>query len=248
MTDGAGDNAGAAGTGTPVVLLHGLGANSQAFQRFMRLLPNEWDKHAFDLLGHGDAPKPDSGYALEDHADYMAGKVREQFPDAGRQGGVVVVGHSYGAAVGLAMAVLFPDIVRQLVLLDPGSRTGGDSERMMRARREGTLDDMVAQLFGDQSTALQRWVTDTWNTMALGVIDELDPDWSRFGAKVAKPVTVVHGDACAGASGEGAHEKINGADAVRIPGANHFLHATHAHETADAVAAAVTSRDHEAAR
>src|SRR5436305_1335520 len=106
-----------------VFLLHGLGADRRAFQRFERLLPSDWDITALDLLGHGDAPKPAHGYRLDDHAEYIAGIIAQHIGavwiDAEIADAPAVVGHSYGAAVGTALAAIHPSIVSKLVLMDP---------------------------------------------------------------------------------------------------------------------------------
>lgn len=231
-----------------LVLLHGLGADRRAFQRFERLLPADWDKRSLDLLGHGEAPKPEHGYSLDDHARYLARRLRELYVDAGRAA-PVVVGHSYGAASGVATAALFPELVRALVLLDPvvyeqlgaTEQMHNRTEQMIRARREGTLEATVPRLFPDESPALQRYTIDTWQRMAHGVVDEIDHDWMRFAARVRQPVTIVHGDVDKGAGGPRSASHFPHARTVRVDGAGHWLHATHARQTADAVAAAAAA-------
>jgi hypothetical protein len=55
-------------------------------------------------------------------------------------------------------------------------------------------------------------------------------------------VTVIHGDVELGGAGDEAIDYFADATAVRIAGAGHYLHATHARETAEAVAQAVGER------
>jgi pimeloyl-ACP methyl ester carboxylesterase len=276
----AGARRAGASAGAPhVVLLHGLGADHRAFQRFMRLLPDAWDVTALDLLGHGDAPHPERGYGLADHARYVAGRLAEL---AGAGTGAselevavrpVLVGHSYGAATAVAVAAEFPNLVRGIVLMDAivnrreradelpaplssamhparladaaaaGRERSGRGEtatqRMMRARREGALDEVVPELFAHESAPLQRWIIDTWQRMSVGVVDEFDNDWIRYSGEVHCPVYVVHGDAEMGGGGPGPASFFTGAHVTRIEGAGHYLHATHARQTAAAVAEAV---------
>ncbi|MBC7643616.1 MAG: alpha/beta fold hydrolase [Thermoleophilia bacterium] len=242
-----------------VFLLHGLGADHRAFQRFERFLPEAWDIHAIDLLGHGDAPKPEHGYALEDHADYVAEVIAEVDGLATAQevpaGPPVVVGHSYGAATAVVLAANYPNLVRSLVLLDPVLRldapvnqsAGNATGQMMRARREGTLDEVVPRLFAREGSALRSWIIDTWQQMAVGVIDELDGSWPDYAAGVTCPVTIVHGDRELGGSGTSTDGLFPQAKLVRVAGAGHYLHATHVREVAAAVIEAVAATtSHEA--
>jgi pimeloyl-ACP methyl ester carboxylesterase len=220
-----------------VFLLHGLGGDRRAFQRFERLLPDTWRITAVDLLGHGDAPKPDAGYGLEDHARYIAELVEPDAP-------AVLIGHSYGAATSVAVAALRPELVTGIVLLDPivqvAPRTsGGATARMIQARRDGTLPTVVPVLFPDSSPALQRWTIDTWQRMHVGVVDEFDNEWTRFADRVTCPVAIVHGELELGGGGDLASDWFDEPVDVNIVGAGHYLHATHAREVAAAVTDAV---------
>lgn len=228
-----------------VVLLHGLGADRNAFQRFERLLPEEWEVERWDLLGHGSAPHPAHGYALEDHGDYVAGRIAERW-SASPARPPVLVGHSYGAGTAVVCASRHQQLVRAVVLLDPiaYARQGerdleSKTELMMRARREGTLKTVVPELFPHFARALQQWTITTWENMAVGVIEEIDHDWMRFAGGVSCPAAIIHGDLEHGGAGDIAADWFDDPVVGRIAGAGHYLHATHAHETAAAVVAAV---------
>lgn len=222
----------------PVRLLHGLGADRRAFQRFERLLPPEWSVESLDLLGHGNAPHPASGYSLDDHAAYIASVVEPVSP-------VVLVGHSYGAATSIAVAATRPELVQSLVLLDPiahletADESGSATHAMMQARRDGTLPATVARLFPDASPALQQWTIDTWAQMSVGVIDEFDHDWARFADRVTCPIAIIHGELALGGGGDLAADWFDEPSVTCIQGAGHYLHATHARETAAALVAAL---------
>jgi pimeloyl-ACP methyl ester carboxylesterase len=235
-----------------VLLLHGLGADRRAFQRFVRLLPESWRAEPVDLLGHGDNDHPESGVGLEDLADHAAGEVTRLRGEGtfGYDDPVAVVGQSYGAATGVAMAARHPELVARLVLLDPVVHL--DTERdpdsrtaqMFQARRSGTLESRVPEIFPENGAALNSWVIDTWQSMSTGVLDEFDNDWPRFAPAVQCPVTIISGDVEHGGSGDAPAAAFGGrATLVRIAGAGHYLHATHARDTAQAVIDAVTSQD-----
>ena len=90
------------GRGDPViVLLHGLGAHSGVWEGMLAQADRQWPGRwlAPDLRGHGGSPWADE-YSLDDYAGDVADMLREQ----GASEGAVVLGHSMGGAVGLALA------------------------------------------------------------------------------------------------------------------------------------------------
>jgi pimeloyl-ACP methyl ester carboxylesterase len=87
------------GSGEPVLLLlHGLGATADVWQGWQPLLTRLWPGRwlAPDLPGHGGSP-PLSDYTFESLAAAVAGTV-------GTEARTVVLGHSLGGVVGLALA------------------------------------------------------------------------------------------------------------------------------------------------
>ncbi|MGN6794202.1 MAG: alpha/beta fold hydrolase [Streptosporangiaceae bacterium] len=87
------------GSGEPLlVLLHGLGATGDVWDSWRPLLSQRWPGRwlAPDLPGHGGSP-PLAAYTFDGFAAGVAGVIR---PDAH----AVVLGHSLGGVVGLALA------------------------------------------------------------------------------------------------------------------------------------------------
>jgi pimeloyl-ACP methyl ester carboxylesterase len=87
------------GSWEPVlVLLHGLGATGDVWNGWRTLLAQRWPGRwlAPDLSGHGGS-RPLSEYTFAGLADAVAGMV-------GSDARIVVLGHSLGGAVGLALA------------------------------------------------------------------------------------------------------------------------------------------------
>jgi pimeloyl-ACP methyl ester carboxylesterase len=87
------------GSGEPLlVLLHGLGATGDVWARWRPLLAQRWPGRwlAPDLPGHGGSP-PLAAYTFNGFAASIAGIVRP----ATR---MIVLGHSLGGVVGLALA------------------------------------------------------------------------------------------------------------------------------------------------
>ena len=102
------------GQGDDIVLIHGLGS-SLGFWSPGILIPlaRAFRVTLFDLRGHGRSGMPDSGYTTADMAQDLASLVGYLGINRAH-----LVGHSFGGAVALHCAVLFPNIVRCLVLAD----------------------------------------------------------------------------------------------------------------------------------
>jgi pimeloyl-ACP methyl ester carboxylesterase len=87
------------GSGEPLlVLLHGLGATGDVWAGWRPLLARKWPGRwlAPDMPGHGGSP-PLAAYTFDGFAAAIAGVVQPGSP-------VVVLGHSLGGVVGLALA------------------------------------------------------------------------------------------------------------------------------------------------
>lgn len=84
-----------------LVLLHGLGATRQVWRPMLELATRHWNGSwmAPDLRGHGESA-PGDDYSLSAHAT----DVGEMVAAAGRWGDIVILGHSMGGAIALALA------------------------------------------------------------------------------------------------------------------------------------------------
>lgn len=95
------------------VLLHGLGNNFESWTYVVDELKDSPHRIvAFDLLGFGDAPKPDVSYTPRDHANAVIATM-----DGLGLSNVILSGHSMGCIVAVEVAKQRPDLVRRLVLL-----------------------------------------------------------------------------------------------------------------------------------
>lgn len=100
------------GTGAPVLLLHGLGNNHSSWGFVLEHLDYSRQRIiAVDLLGFGDAPKPDVQYSLKDHSDAVAATLQKLELEK-----IVVAGHSMGCNIALDLADRHPELVSKLVL------------------------------------------------------------------------------------------------------------------------------------
>jgi pimeloyl-ACP methyl ester carboxylesterase len=226
------------GSGEPVLLLlHGLGATGEVWDGWRPLLARRWPGRwlAPDLPGHGGSP-PLAAYTFDGFAAAVAGVV----PPGD---GVVVLGHSLGGVVGLALASgRFPVPVRALIGL--GIKvvwTGEDLDRAQAAARRppawfASRDEAAARYLrvsglagllpaGDPAVdAGLREQDGRWRlamdpaAFAVGA-----PDMAQLLARSPAPVTLARGG----------HDPMNtdeqlarlGAPTVTLPGLGHNAHA-----------------------
>ena len=101
-----------AGQGTPVIFIHGFGADLSAWRPLVGRITLGMPMMALDLPGHGGS----TGVAAADLADIVTA-----VGDAlrGVAGGMHLVGHSVGAAVAMALTARGDLDVRSLSLLSP---------------------------------------------------------------------------------------------------------------------------------
>ena len=102
------------GSGDPIVLIHGLGNNHKSWTYVLEHVDYTKSKViAVDLLGFGDAPKPDdAAYTVSDHARAVVATL-----DIHNISNATISGHSMGALVAIEIARQRPDIAKRLVLL-----------------------------------------------------------------------------------------------------------------------------------
>ena len=104
-----------AGSGPPVVLVHGMVNSSRHWQAVALRLAERHTVIAPDLVGHGDSATPRGDYSLGAHAAV----IRDLLSALGI-GRATVVGHSLGGGVAMVFFWQFPHRVERLGLVSSG--------------------------------------------------------------------------------------------------------------------------------
>ncbi len=104
-----------AGSGEPLVLLHGLATNRAIWGPVVPALAGEHRVVCVDLPGFGESAPIGSGFEL----DVVAGRIAHALAARGVRGPFDLVGHSLGAGVALTLASIRPRSVRRLILVAP---------------------------------------------------------------------------------------------------------------------------------
>ncbi len=251
-----------AGAGTPVVALHCSAGSKEQWQSLAELIGDRHRVLAPDLYGYGETdawPGP-APMRLADEAA-IVGAVMD------RCGGPVdLVGHSYGAAVALCVALAHRGRLASLTLIEPSAfallRDGRAADVALR-QEIGAVADAVteAEAGGDGRGGMERFV-DYWN--GAGAWARLKPgvqsDLARRLAKVVLdfrtlfadetrlaeygglglPTLMLCGTQTRGPAGAVTRllaETIPGARLETIAGAGHMSPVTHAEQVNAAIAA-----------
>jgi pimeloyl-ACP methyl ester carboxylesterase len=102
-----------AGEGDPVVLLHGWGAESAAFQPVQDFLSRSFRVYAPDLPGFGKSEEPREVWGIADYSSLVRAFILAMGHDS-----VLLVGHSFGGRIAVYLAAHHPELIRKMILVD----------------------------------------------------------------------------------------------------------------------------------
>jgi len=117
------------GTGSVVVLLHGFLENSSMWNSIIPILAKKNRVLTIDLLGHGKTANLSYIHTMEDQA-----RMIKSVLDSLKLRRYIVVGHSLGGYVALAMTELFPENIKKLILMN-STALADTSEKMLNRDR-----------------------------------------------------------------------------------------------------------------
>jgi len=146
-----------AGSGTPLLMLHGFTGTSSTWNSIQHTLQSNFHLIAPDLIGHGQTGTPDDPerYAMQHAAADLVALLDHLNIDTCH-----LLGYSMGGRLALYTAVHYRDRIRTLTLesSSPGLRT--EAERNERRERDNTLADRIER---DDIAAF----VDFWQSLSL---------------------------------------------------------------------------------
>jgi 2-hydroxy-6-oxonona-2,4-dienedioate hydrolase len=100
-----------AGSGAPLVLLHGTGGHAETYSRNIGPLSKHFHVLALDMIGHGYTDRPPVQYTMDVFADHVVAVL-----DAFGERSAFVSGESLGGGVSCWTALKYPTRVKALAL------------------------------------------------------------------------------------------------------------------------------------
>lgn len=137
----------AQGAGEPLVLIHGVGMQAQAWYPQIEALSDDFRVFAVDMPGHGRSDRLASDAALEDFVQWAIA-----FIEALHVGPVNLAGHSMGSLIAAGVAVTRPDLVRRVAVLNGVYRRTAQARQAVLHRAAELRSGAI-----DVKTPLRRW-------------------------------------------------------------------------------------------
>ena len=123
-----------AGSGDPVVLLHGWPQTWYSWRRVISALAEDYTVIAPDMRGLGASSKPDAGYDTDNVAD----DIHELVVSLGFEK-ILLAGHDWGGATAYSYAAQFREEVRRLAIFEMVMPGFGIMEGAMAPQPEGNF-------------------------------------------------------------------------------------------------------------
>lgn len=230
-----------AGEGAPLVLIHGVGMNADAWLPQIAALSRNFRVIAVDMPGHGESSGFCHGADLRDYVQWLA-----RFLETQPEQRFAVAGHSMGALITAGLAIDYPQYVSQAIVMSGvfrRSETARDAV-LQRARElasgtvrlDAPLDRWFSEAPEEQPLRQQvgRWLQQVsldgyaraYQAFATG-----DRLYSTRWHEMQCPVLVMTGELDANSSPEMTRQMAQAAplgQAVVVAGARHMLNLTDA--------------------
>lgn len=237
LSDGLAVRALVEGSGTPLLLIHGVGMRAEAWTPQITALASEHRVIAVDMPGHGESsPLPGTPF-LPDYVAWAARVIA-----ALDLGPVSVAGHSMGALIATGLAVEHPALVRRAALLNGVFRRSPQAKAAVMARAAeisaglGGIEGPLTRWFAPEDEAIRDrvagWlsaVSQTGYASAYRAFAEGDSTYADRFDSIRCPLLVLTADGDANSTPEMTREMAalapNGR-AVVVEGHRHMTNLT----------------------
>ncbi len=155
------------GQGPPVVLLHGTGASLHTWEAWTQVLAKSHRVLRMDLPGFGlTGPSPTADYSVKAYVAFL-----DSFRQALGLGRFALAGNSLGGQVAWNYAVAHPEVVTDLILVDPGGFPIAQPALVFRLARIPVLSRLLAAL--DPGPLVRKSLQDAYGDPTLVTGEQL---------------------------------------------------------------------------
>ena len=180
-----------AGSGPPVVLLHGFPQTWYMWRKQIPVLAQHYTVIAPDLRGFGESSKPIGPYDKRSVAEDIHNLVQQL--DVGP---IFLVGHDMGGPTAYAYAWMYPDEVKRLVILDVAltideAQSLPFYKRLFHLSFHANPDIALALVAGRERTYLTHFYRNCYNPGAF-TAEDIDEYIAVFSAPGAMRASMAH--------------------------------------------------------
>lgn len=196
------------GEGNPVILIHGFCETSAIWKPLLNKLAFSHQVITLDLPGFGKSPLPSTPFTIADIAEEVHKWMKEK-----NLLGSVIIGHSLGGYVSLALAEKYPESIKGFGLVHSTAFADDDEKKHSRnktiefVRKRGVkvfADSFVSQLFYIKNRerladAITKVTIDAGNTNEETLVSYMEamrdrPDRANVLKSFDKPILFIAGD------------------------------------------------------
>lgn len=237
LSDGLGVRVLEAGTGAPLLLIHGVGMKAEAWAPQIEALSPDHHVLAVDMPGHGASDPLPGAPGLADYVSWAARVIL-----ALGLGPVSVAGHSMGSLIAAGLAVAHPDLIRRAALLNGVFRRSPEARAAVLTRADeiasgrGSIDGPLSRWFGPGDAAVRervagwlRAVPQAGYAAAYRAFAEGDATYADRLTAIRCPLLVMTADGDANSTPGMARDMAVLAPlgrAIVVPGHRHMLNLT----------------------
>jgi 3-oxoadipate enol-lactonase len=140
-----------AGSGKTLVLIHGLGGNTQTWDTQVPMLSRHYRVLTWDVRGHGGSDKPEGDYSAELFASDLTALLRALRIDS-----AFVLGHSMGGVIALRFALNFPDLCSALIVSSSSAQVNPQATKYWQDLAASVLEGGIEAFPFDSTRAFSK--------------------------------------------------------------------------------------------
>lgn len=189
------------GTGTPLLMLHGWGANlGLMWPLAERLAPLGYRIYIPDLPGFGQSDQPPSAWSVHDYAAFVVAYLDHHAVDTAH-----LVGHSFGGRLGLVLGAEYPNRIMKTALIDSAGVRSRPSwkSRLRQFSYKFIRSGLNSFRMSDLANRMAAWYADRYSSpdykAAQGIMREtfvkvVNEDLLPYAARIKAPTLLLWGD------------------------------------------------------
>lgn len=226
-----------AGTGPPLVLVHGAVCDGRIWQPQLDALASGYSVVAWDAPGCGQSEDPPESFRLPEYADVLAGLIAALGLEPAH-----VLGHSFGGALSLELARRHPAAVATLILVAGYAGWAGSlppdevkrrlafaldaADRLPGAFEPTSMPGLFSTRLSSQAASALTLVMSECRPIATRAMARAlaEADLREALASIRVPTLLIHGDADERAPltvAEDLHRRIPTSSLIVLPGLGH---------------------------